>query len=358
MMRVAILGGWDENPARNEKWKVRAEEASRGQIIEACREIGARLARNQHAVIVGSEKKNSADYHVVHGMLAEIENSNASRALIEVIERIESRGPLYLAEREGRYSVHFDSIEPASEGPPIRAAEKILAVQNADAVITIGGLRDTWIGGIAAIVAKKLVMPIGTFGGASRKLLRALKSLDHALKSQDNARKLARLSNRVWHPDLIDTVFDLGGLNGDRVFFGYSGKASTTARKIIEYMRSLGLEVTDWAIDFHTGSDILEEVHAAVSSSKFGVFLFTPDDPTGEGEYQGSPRDNVIFEAGYFMGAHGRDRTRIIVQEGTKPFTDYEGYRTIQLKDASDISTIEDELRRALGLAAPAPDRT
>lgn len=60
-MRIAILGGWDENPARNKEWEVAASRRSQAQIIEACRAIGERLAQNQHSVTVGSEKKNSAD---------------------------------------------------------------------------------------------------------------------------------------------------------------------------------------------------------------------------------------------------------------------------------------------------------
>ena len=353
-MRVAIFGGWDESPSRNKEWKVKAGTKSQSQIIEACRAIGKRLAKNQHTVIVGSEKKNSADYHVVHSMLEEIEKPSASLSRIEVIEGIESRRPLYKTEREKKYGSSFSSINRTSLGRPIRSAEKILAVQNADAVITIGGLTDTWTGGIAAIVAKKPVVPIGTFGGASRQLLQALESLRHALKSSDNAQKFSLLDNNVWNPDLIDTVFDLGGLDGDRVFFGYCGKARSTAEAIEKYLESLGLNVLNWATDFRFGKVILEEIHAGVSSSKYGVFLFTPDDLPGKGEKQGAPRDNVIFEAGYFISAHGRERTIIIVQEGAKILADYGGHIYISLKDANDISTIKGDLHKAFGLAPPA----
>lgn len=280
----------------------------------------------------------------------------ASLPWIEVIEGIESETPLYQSERENeKYRRFFAPIERAAGGRPIRSAEKIMAVQKADAVITIAGLRDTWTGGIAAIVAKKPVVPIGTFGGASRELLQALASMDHALKSSDNSQKFSRLNDQVWNNDLIDTVFDLGGLSGDRVFFGYCSKANSTAGAIKHYMEeSLKLKVIDWVSDFNMGRVILDEIHTAISSSKYGVFLFSPDDdPVGENEKQRPPRDNVIFEAGYFMSAHGRDRTIIIVQEGAKVLADYGGHIYISLKNPGDISTIKGQLHRAFGLALP-----
>jgi hypothetical protein len=109
MMRIAIFGGWDEDSTRNKEWNV--DENRQAQIIEACRELGNRLARNRHSVIVGSEKKHSADYHVVHSMLDQLEESNASLPWIEVIEGIESTEPLYKTERENeKYASFFSPL--------------------------------------------------------------------------------------------------------------------------------------------------------------------------------------------------------------------------------------------------------
>ena len=348
-MRIAIFGGWDKDSNRNKEWKV--DEDRKAQIIEAARELGKTLASNRHTVVVGSEKENSVDYHVVHSMLDQLEDSNASLPSIEVIEGIESEKPLYQVERENeKYWPVFSPINRGGEGRPIRSAEKIMAVQKADAVITIAGLTDTWTGGIAAIVARKPVVPIGTFGGASRQLLQALGSLDHALKSSKNSQKFSLLANNVWNPSLINTVADLAGLSGDRVFFGYCSRARNTALAIEQYLESLGLNVINWASDFDSGEVILDEIHAAVSASKFGVFLFSPDDP-GQNDEQRTPRDNVVFEAGYFMSAHGRGRTIIIVQKGTKVLADYSGHIYIPLENPNDISSIKDRLHKAFGLA-------
>lgn len=350
-MRVAILGGWGESPAENRAWKLKADAESRGLMAEACRELGRRLARRQHTVVVGSEKKNSADFHVVRGMLEEIGGSSASLARIEVIEGVESQRPLYLAEREGPLGRYFSSINPSSQARPVRSAEKILAVRGADVVLTVGGLAATWTGGVAAMVAKKPVVPIGTFGGASRQLLQLLKICDHALKSSANERQFDLLDNNVWSDDLLDTAFELGKLNRPRVFFGYCGKAAATAAAVVEYLTSLGFEVLDWATDFRSGRVILDEIHEGISSSNYGLFLFTPDDLPGKGRKKGAPRDNVVFEAGYFMGAHGRERTVIIIQRGAKIPADYGGHIYIPMKRAGDIAPIKRDLCRALGLS-------
>ena len=57
------------------------------------------------------------------------------------------------------------------------------------------------------------------------------------------------------------------------------------------------------------------------------------------------PRDNVVFEAGYFMNSHGPTRTVIIVQGDTKVLADYGGYIYLSIKDPDDISPIKQRLR-------------
>jgi predicted nucleotide-binding protein len=124
--------------------------------------------------------------------------------------------------------------------------------------------------------------------------------------------------------------------------------AKTTALRIKEYLKlGLGLDVTDWGIDFRNGKVILSEIQAAALSCKYSVFLFTPDDTleAETGEKYKVPRANVVFEAGYFMNSHGPKRTVIIVQESTRVPSDYGGHIYLPLKDRDDISPIKERLR-------------
>ena len=63
---------------------------------------------------------------------------------------------------------------------------------------------------------------------------------------------------------------------------------------------------------------------------------------------QAAPRDNVVFEAGYFMHAKGKDRTLIIREEGAKLPADVGGNIYLHLKNRDDISTIHTNLKRFL----------
>ena len=64
---------------------------------------------------------------------------------------------------------------------------------------------------------------------------------------------------------------------------------------------------------FQLSSNTLDDLNDALSTTDFGIFVFTPDDTVNirEGEYQ-SVRDNVIFELGMFIGRLGKNRCFIV----------------------------------------------
>lgn len=131
------------------------------------------------------------------------------------------------------------------------------------------------------------------------------------------------------------------------VFFGYSGGAADTANRIIRYLTSIEVTVRDWRIDFQPAGTILDEIEEAARTCLGGVFLFSKDDELVSGDtVSAAPRDNVIFEAGYFMHAVGRERTLIIREEGAKMPADVGGGIYLPLQDRQNTSAIETQLRR------------
>jgi hypothetical protein len=98
-----------------------------------------------------------------------------------------------------------------------------------------------------------------------------------------------------------------------RLFIG-----SSTEGKDIADMLQLGLdydvEVTVWHQGvFGLSQGSLESLVQASRQFDFAALVLTPDDLTSKrGNNVNSPRDNVIFELGLFMGALGRDRTFIV----------------------------------------------
>lgn len=131
------------------------------------------------------------------------------------------------------------------------------------------------------------------------------------------------------------------------IFFGYSGKAKDTANQIIRYLDSIDVSVRDWQTDFRPAGVILDEIEHAAKTCLGGVFLFSKDDDLVGGDTShAAPRDNVVFEAGFFMHAVGRERTLIIREEGTKMPADIGGGIYLSLADRRNTSAIETQLRK------------
>ena len=58
------------------------------------------------------------------------------------------------------------------------------------------------------------------------------------------------------------------------------------------------------------------------------------------------PRDNVVFEAGYFIHAKGKDRVLVVREEGAKMPADLGGDIYASLPDRNHIGPILESLRR------------
>lgn len=130
------------------------------------------------------------------------------------------------------------------------------------------------------------------------------------------------------------------------VFLGYSSKARGTAQAVHLFLTErLGLRVRNWEIDFSAGGIILDEIETASKLCSGGIFLFTKDDAMEGNENRAAPRDNVVFEAGYFAAAKGRDRVLIIREEGAKMPADLGGNIYLSLMNRDDIRPIESSIR-------------
>ena len=133
------------------------------------------------------------------------------------------------------------------------------------------------------------------------------------------------------------------------VFLGYSSKATDTANQLYKFLtESLRLRVFDWH-QFRAGDTIWDSIERAESSTSCGLFLFMADDKfSGKLSNQFAPRDNVVYEAGYFAGAKGRKNSLVIREEGAKVPSDLGGLLYLALKDRSDISPLQTQLAEYL----------
>ncbi len=95
---------------------------------------------------------------------------------------------------------------------------------------------------------------------------------------------------------------------------------------------------------------IIDKFEIDASTCSFAFALFTKDDEVinSENNYL-QARPNVFFESGWFTGRLGKDRLVLLLQNGTKIHSDFDGISRIQFeKDINDkFIQIRDELLAA-----------
>jgi len=126
------------------------------------------------------------------------------------------------------------------------------------------------------------------------------------------------------------------------IFLGYSSEGEGTAKNIARLLSSYEATVLDWQ-DFDPGM-ILEQIDFAAKRCSAGIFLFTNSDKLeGQGD-KAAPRDNVVFEAGYFVHAKGEQRVLIVREAGAKMPADLGGAIYAPLADRANIDPIARQL--------------
>jgi hypothetical protein len=134
------------------------------------------------------------------------------------------------------------------------------------------------------------------------------------------------------------------------IFLGYCSSSTKTALELKRFLTSkVGATVLDWQDpnDFKPARSILQEIEEAAKRCSAGIFLFTKDDqllkpPPGKTV---APRDNVVFEAGYFINAKGKESVLIVVEQGAKIPADLGGDIYASLVDKTKIKPIEAMVR-------------
>lgn len=132
-------------------------------------------------------------------------------------------------------------------------------------------------------------------------------------------------------------------------FLGYCSAATKTAKQIRQFLeKQIGATVLDWQRDFKYSRTIIEEIEEARVRCNAGIFLFTKDDLLSKPESgrQAAPRDNVVYEAGYFCAAKGKKRVLIIRERGAKMPADLGGDIYASLENRSSLIALKDSLRK------------
>ena len=140
--------------------------------------------------------------------------------------------------------------------------------------------------------------------------------------------------------------------NKPKVFIGSSSEGLRVADEVADLLRNFA-DVTVWPDDvFRPSRNYLQTLIDELDHYDFAILVLTGDDQIeSRGEAQLSPRDNVLFELGLFMGHLGPERTYFIKEKGEplKLPSDLAGIKSLEYQnDRKDGS-----LTRALAPLRP-----
>ena len=109
------------------------------------------------------------------------------------------------------------------------------------------------------------------------------------------------------------------------IFIGSSSEGFHIAQQVEKALSSIG-ECKVWKGQFDLGSSTYEDLVQKLSLYDYGILIATCDDKTeSRGKSQSTPRDNVVFEFGLFVGRLGRQRAFLMAESGLKLPSDLNG---------------------------------
>jgi hypothetical protein len=127
-------------------------------------------------------------------------------------------------------------------------------------------------------------------------------------------------------------------------FIGYCGKSHSIALIVKDHISHFlpQIKLYDWNWDFITGNILYSEIERISKLSDISIFLITKDDVIiNDKDFNTSaPRDNVVFEVGYFSAKLGFNKTILIVESGTKLPSDWGGILYFSYKNKETIPSI------------------
>ncbi|MDR1584071.1 MAG: nucleotide-binding protein [Prevotellaceae bacterium] len=118
-----------------------------------------------------------------------------------------------------------------------------------------------------------------------------------------------------------------------RIFIGSSSEGLVVAKEVKTFFEK-DYECYLWTDDiFRYNENFLETLMKEASLFDFGFMIFTKDDYTkSRQQVFDTPRDNVVFEFGLFLGRLGKDNAFIIQDEDVKLPSDLFGNTLVKFK--------------------------
>src|SRR4051794_14795075 len=162
-MHIAVVGSYAD-PA-NARWPGRGTPE---EFEAACTELGRLIAQGGHQLVVQFDKEGDADPFLVAGYIeaAKAMGPQAAHRIIVAKPKSSHKDPF--ADVKNQAPELFSTrLYDARRWDSVRYR----AVAEADATILIGGRDRTEATGYVVLAAEKILLPIGSFGGAAAQLV-------------------------------------------------------------------------------------------------------------------------------------------------------------------------------------------
>jgi predicted nucleotide-binding protein len=104
------------------------------------------------------------------------------------------------------------------------------------------------------------------------------------------------------------------------IFIGSSAESRVVAWEIRDGLAYENAIPRAWTDDVFLASAVsIENLEREIQATDFAILVFTPSDAvTSRGAEQNAPRDNVVWEHGFFTGGLGRARTFLVRPRGVE----------------------------------------
>ena len=330
-MRVGITGSWREKD--REGWGLRPDLQG---FKTACRQLGEELAKAGAEITVGSDSGSTADKYVVDGYL-----SMPGKELSVRIVRPQ-KGSLPFVELHEKHPGIFIYLTGSMD---TWRHTRQQFISDIDVLVTVGGADGTYQAGLELRLTKKRLVPVGSFGGASSRLLAGLLSSSTLVRSE----RFDRLGN-PWSDDLAAHVAELIGANEPSKILLIHGHS----KDYDELKTWLGGEALAkpvvMAQEFTAGQTLPEKFEQLADETDAAIALATPDDLAStvvELEVKRErARQNVWVEVGWFWGRLGRHRVMLLARGKIEIPSDLDGI-VLQKYVRSPVER-KDEIRQFL----------
>jgi hypothetical protein len=110
-----------------------------------------------------------------------------------------------------------------------------------------------------------------------------------------------------------------------QIFIGSSAEGLRYVEQIKSFLEPIG-DFVAWTNAFAQNRSALDSLVKQTKLSDFAILVATRDDLTlKRNQVQATPRDNIVFEFGLFVGATGIDRAFLLAEENAELPSDLEG---------------------------------